>query len=191
MLRRRTVLTKGAVVLGLMLMFLPQNASGKGGLFDHSMTITTGLYAAEGFGSNLYVGGRYNHYFEKWKYFVETSVGYSSLRSQVLKDLANFQVFDTENLWTYEFIMGYDMAPLRNFPYLLTGVAGISQGGQFKFAYVIGLGKQIPLAQFFKVKRLGIRYDIRDQIFKQQVTNTAKAFIAHNLIFTVGLQYYF
>ena len=82
------------------------------------------------------------------------------------------------------------MKPLGGFPYLVVGVANINQGGQSKFSYILGLGKQIPLAQFFNVKRLGVRYDIRDQIFKQQVNNS-DSFTSHNLIFSLELHYYF
>lgn len=160
------------------------------GLFSNAMSFSSGVYSAEGFGSNFYFGLRYNHFFSKWRYFVEGSIGVSSLKSQVLQDLAAFQVFDSEKLLTYEFLLGYDMAPLGNFPFIVAGVAGLNQGGQSKFAYVIGLGKQIPLAQFFKTKRVGLRYDIRDQIFRQQI-NDADAFTAHNLVFSVGLSYYF
>jgi hypothetical protein len=107
-----------------------------------------------------------------------------------LEDLAAFQVFDSEGLFTYEFLLGYDMKPAGGFPFLVVGVAGINQGGQSKFSYVIGLGKHIPLAQLLNVRRLGFRYDIRDQIFKQQVSDKG-SFVAHNLVFTFGLTYYF
>jgi hypothetical protein len=159
-------------------------------LFTNGLTITNGIYAAEGLGSNYYLGARYNHFFSKWTYFVEASVGISSVKSQMLEDLASFQVFDSDGLFTYEFLLGYDMKPLGGFPFLVAGVANINQGGQSKFSYVIGLGKHIPLAQFFSTKRWGLRYDIRDQIFKQQVSDKG-AFVAHNLVFTLGLTYYF
>lgn len=161
-----------------------------GSIFTNGLTITNGVYAAEGFGSNYYFGARYNHFFSKWTYFVEASIGFSSVKSQVLEDLAALQVFDSNDLMTYEFLLGYDMKPLGGFPFLVAGVAGINQGGQSKFAYVLGLGKHIPLAQFFNVKRLGLRYDVRDQIFKQQVSDK-DSFVAHNLVFTLGLTYYF
>lgn len=160
------------------------------GIYTNSLTFTNGIYSAEGFGSNYYLGARYNHFFSKWTYFVEASIGFSSVKSQVLEDLAAFQVFDSEGLTAYEFLLGYDMKPLGGFPFLVAGVAGINQGGQSKFAYVLGLGKHIPLAQFFNVKRLGLRYDVRDHIFKQQVSDKG-SFVAHNLVFTLGLTYYF
>lgn len=179
----------GVIILIETLLLAAPGVQAKG-LFSNSMSFSSGVYSAEGFGSNFYFGMRYNHFFSKWRYFVEGSIGVSSLKSQVLQDLAAFQVFDSEKLLAYEFLLGYDMAPLGNFPFIVAGVAGLNQGGQSKFAYVIGLGKQIPLAQFFKTKRLGLRYDIRDQIFKQQI-NDANAFTAHNLVFSLGLSYYF
>lgn len=183
---------KFSFIIGILLItlfFLPVTAEA-GGIFSNALTITNGVYAAEGFGSNYYFGARYNHFFSKWTYFVEASIGFSSLKSPVLEDLAAFQVFDSEDLTTYEFLLGYDMKPLGGFPFLVAGVAGINQGGQSKFAYVLGLGKHIPLAQFFKVKRLGLRYDIRDQIFKQQISDKG-SFVSHNLVFSLGLTYYF
>lgn len=180
----------GATTAIVCLALLFSGSAKAGGIFTNSLTITNGIYAAEGFGSNYYLGARYNHFFNKWTYFVEASIGFSSVKSQVLDDLANFQVFDSEKLYTYEFLLGYDMKPLGGFPFLVAGVAGINQGGQSKFSYVLGLGKHIPLAQFFNVKRLGLRYDIRDQIFKQQISDK-DAFTAHNLVFSLGLTYYF
>lgn len=161
-----------------------------GGLFENSVGVANGFYAAEGFGTNYYLGLRYNHYYSRWKYFVEGSIGFSSIKSQVLDDLAAFSVFENDGLFTYEFMLGYDLKPLGSLPYVTVGVAGVNQGGQSKFAMAFGLGKHIPLAQFFKVKKLGIRYDIRDFIFKQQINN-ANSFTSHNLSFTLALQYYF
>ncbi len=158
--------------------------------YENSVGLANGLYAAEGFGANYYLGLRYTHFFDNWHYFVEGTLGFSSLSSPVLNDLAAFQVFDSQKLWAYEFLFGYDMRPLYGLPYVLAGVAAVNQGGQSKFSYVIGVGKQIPLVQFFNVKRLGIRYDIRDHIFRQQI-NENEPFTAHNLVVTVGLQYYF
>ena len=171
------------------ILLLPSPASAQSG-FRNSASLTSGLYAADGFGSNFYYGARFNHYFNKWRYFVEGSIGFSSLQSEVLQDLTAFQVFDSEGLTAIEFLFGYDPRPLAGLPYFVGGVASINQGGQSRFAYVVGFGKHIPLAQFFKVKKLGIRYDIRDHIFRQKI-NDAGSFISHNLVFSLGIQYYF
>ncbi len=160
------------------------------GLFKNSVNVANGFYAAEGFGTNYMLALRYNHYYQKWRYFIETGVSFSSIKSQVLEDLAAFTVFSDNGLFTYDFLLGYDMKPLGSVPYFVGGVAAVNQGGQTKFSGVIGVGKHIPLAQFFKVKKLGVRYEIRDYIFRQQINN-ADAFTAHNLSFTLALQYYF
>ncbi len=178
------------LVIGFLVIGFAGNQPLRADVFENSFGIANGIYAAEGFGSNYYLGVRYTHLFSKWHYFVETSVGLSSLKSPVLNDLASFQVFDSQNLMAYEFLFGYDMRPLNGLPYVVFGVAGLNQGGQSKFAYVIGLGKQIPLAQFFDVKRIGLRYDIRDHIFRQKLNDNGR-FTAHNLVFTFGFQYYF
>lgn len=192
MLRRATHRRgwSGWILATIMLASLIGSSPAKAGGLNNGFGIMNGIYAAEGFGSNYYFGARYNHYFNRYRYFVEGNVGFSSLKSQVLEDLAAFQVFQSEGLFTYEFLLGYDVRPLSGLPYVVMGVAGVSQGGQSKFAYVLGIGKLIPLAQFFDVKRFGIRYDIRDHIFKQQI-NEDNSFTAHNLVFSVGLQYYF
>ncbi len=192
MLRRATHRRgwSGWTLTAIMLALLFANPPAKAGGMDNGFGIMNGIYAAEGFGTNYYFGARYNHYFNKYRYFVEGNVGFSSLKSQVLENLAAFQVFKSEGLFTYEFLLGYDARPLGGLPYVVFGVAGLNQGGQSKFATVLGVGKLIPLAQFFDVKRFGLRYDIRDHIFKQQINDTG-SFIAHNLVFSVGLQYYF
>lgn len=178
------------MMTGLVLFGLLWGGMATAAPYDNGLTVMNGLYAAEGFGSNYYFGLRYTHYFNKWNHFVEGAVGFSSVRSSVLRDLTAFQVFEGEGLLTYQFLMGYDHRPLGGLPYVVAGVAAINQGGQSKFAWVIGLGKHIPLAQYFDVKRWGIRYDIRDQIFKQQVSDRG-SFIAHNLVVSLGVQYYF
>lgn len=183
-------LRKVFCILLILMITISTGLQAKKGLYRNSGSITNGLYAADGFGSNYYVGLRYNHYFDKWKYFVEGSIGFSSLKSDVLNDLASFQVFNSQDLNAYEFLLGYDPKPLSGLPYFVAGVASINQGGQSRFAYVLGFGKHIPLAQFFRIKRLGVRYDIRDHIFRQEI-NDAGAFTSHNLVFSFGLQYYF
>lgn len=187
--RRKNSISQIITLLAVVLM-LSLTPPAHGGIYENSFGLTNGLYAAEGFGSNYYFGLRYNHFFNKWHYIVETSIGFSSLDSPVLQDLGAFQVFDNQGLFTYEFLLGYDFKPAGSIPYVVAGVAGLNQGGQSKFAFVIGLGKHIPLAQYFKIKRFGIRYDIRDQIFKQQITDM-NSFISHNLVVSLGAQYYF
>lgn len=184
-MKKKSIIKIIAVIALLMM-----SVNSQAGVWENSLGVKTGIYASEGFGSNFYYGLQYNHYFSNWQYFVEGTIGFSSIKSPVLEDLGAFQVFETQKLTTYEFLFGYDMKPLGGFPYLVVGVANINQGGQSKFSYILGLGKQIPLAQFFNVKRLGVRYDIRDQIFKQQVNNS-DSFTSHNLIFSLGLHYYF
>ena len=158
--------------------------------YDNSISLTIGAYAASGFGTNPFIGGRYNYYFLSGKGFVEGALGFGSLRSPVLENVTKSQLFETERLSSYEFVVGYDPAPSTYIPYMTIGVAGINQGGQSKFAGSIGLGKRVPLTGLFNGNQLGFRYDIRDQIFSQSVNNS-DPFVAHNLVFTCGLQLFF
>ncbi len=157
---------------------------------QNALAFSAGLYAAEGLGSNFYYGVNYTHSLKGWRYFVEGSFGFSSVSSNLLSTIADFQLFESDNLYTYQFLAGYDFDPLGGMPHLVAGVAGVNQGGQSKFAYVVGIGKRIPLAQFGGAKRLGLRYDIHDQIFKQTL-NADHSFTAHNLVLTLGMYYYF
>jgi hypothetical protein len=159
-------------------------------IYQNGLTLSAGMYSASGFGTNPYFGARYNRFLGSGKFFSEISFGFSSLKSKVLENVANFQIFESNNLYAYEFSIGYDANPSGNLPYLLAGVAGVNQGGQSNFAYVIGLGKQIPLSKYFNTKSFGFRYDIRDQIFSQRINN-GDSFISHNIIFTIGFQFYF
>lgn len=158
--------------------------------YESSISLSAGAYAASGFGTNQFVGLRYNYFFMGGRYFVEASLGLGSLRSRVLENVAKAQVFETERLLAYEFVGAYDYNPSGYLPYFAFGVAGINQGGQSKFAGVFGVGKRIPLAGLFGTNQLGVRYDIRDQIFSQKI-NDSDPFISHNLAFTFGLQLYF
>jgi|WetSurMetagenome_2_1015567.scaffolds.fasta_scaffold08970_3 hypothetical protein len=158
--------------------------------FEHSISVTVGAYAASGFGTNPYAGARYNYYFFAGKGFVEGALGFGSLRSRVLENVSKSQLFDTERLSSYEFVVGYDPAPSLAIPYVTAGVAGINQGGQSKYAASLGLGKRVPLSGLFSGNQLAFRYDIRDQIFSQSINNS-DPFIAHNFVFTCGLQLFF
>jgi len=160
------------------------------GYHQNSLTLSVGAYAASGFGTNPYAGVRYNYILPDDRFFVEGSIGFSSLKSDVLETISRSQVFPSNDLYTYEFVLAYDAHPTGYVPYILAGVAGINQGGQTSFAGVLGLGKRMPLANFLGSDQLGLRYDIRDQVFSQQINN-ADPFLAHNITFTLGLQFYF
>ncbi|MDH4070824.1 MAG: hypothetical protein OEV30_10415 [Ignavibacteria bacterium] len=158
--------------------------------FQNSLTLSLGMYSSSGFGTNPYVAGRYNYFLPGDRFFVEASLGFTSLKSDVLGTLARSQVFETQDLYTYEFAVAYDPSPSGYIPFVLAGVAGINQGGQNTFSGVIGLGKRIPLGYLFGSNKIGLRYDIRDQIFSQTINN-AEPFISHNIQFSLGLQLYF
>jgi len=158
--------------------------------YESSLSLSGGAYAASGFGTNHYVGVRYNYFFLGGRYFVEAALGFSSLRSRVLESVSNLRLFDTQRLYAYEFVGAYDASPSGYIPFITAGFAGINQGGQSRFAGVLGLGKRIPLPGFLGTNQLGLRYDIRDHIFEQRV-NGGDSFIAHNIGFTLGMQLYF
>jgi hypothetical protein len=157
---------------------------------DQSISLTGGLYAVSGFGTNLYSSMRYDYFLPGARYFVEGSLGVGSVHSNVIGTVTKAAIFTSDNLVTYEFAFAYDYAPIGALPYLLLGVGGVREGEETHFAGIIGLGKRIPLPGMFGSNALGIRYDIRDQIFGQ-VINNSDPFIAHNIAATVGLQIYF
>jgi hypothetical protein len=173
------------VALGLLV-----SSAGAQGYYQNSLTLSLGAYAASRFGTNPYVGVRYNYILPDERFFVEGSLGFSSLKSDVLETISRSQVFASDDLYTYEFVFAYDAVPTGYVPYVLGGVAGINQGGQTSFAGVLGLGKRMPLANFLGSDQLALRYDIRDQVFSQRINN-AEPFLAHNITFTLGLQLFF
>lgn len=157
--------------------------------YEHGLTLSAGAYSASGFGTNQFVGARYNYFLFGGKYFVEASYGTGSLKSKVLENLKKPLVYDTERLVAYEFLAAYDHNPSGYLPYFAAGVAGIDQGGVSRFAGVVGVGKRIPLIGFLGTDQFGVRYDIRDHIFSQTISD-GEPFISHNLVFTFGLQLY-
>ncbi|MDH3252879.1 MAG: hypothetical protein OEM41_08810 [Ignavibacteria bacterium] len=165
----------------------PMNAQTR---IQNSLSIAIGAYAASGFGNNLYGAVRYNYFFLGGRYFVEASLGVSSLKSRVLENVSRAQLFDTERLFTYEFVIAFDAIPAAAVPFVVVGVAGVNQGGTSSFAGVLGLGKRIPIPGLFGTNQIGFRYDVRDQIFSQTINNS-DPFIVHNIVFSVGLQLYF
>ena len=158
--------------------------------YENSLSISAGAYAVGGFGTNQFVGIRYNYFFLGGRYFVEASIGSGSIKSKVLENFSKTPVFETEKLVAYEFLTAYDHSPSSYVPYFTFGVAGINQGGISRFAGVVGVGKRIPLTGFLGTDQLGIRYDIRDHIFSQSI-NDSDPFISNNLVFTFGLQFFF
>jgi hypothetical protein len=80
--------------------------------FENSISLAAGAYAASGFGTNSFLGARYNYYILGGRYFVEASFGVSSLRSRVLESVTQAQVYASEKLYTYEFVGAYDPNPV-------------------------------------------------------------------------------
>jgi hypothetical protein len=158
--------------------------------YSHSISLSVGAYAASGLGTNPHYAARYNYFISGGKFFVEGALGFGSLRSNVLASITKSQLFESERLYTYEFVAGFDPFPNSYVPFMILGVAGINQGGQSMFAGVIGLGKRIPLRGVFGGNQFGLRYDVRDQIFSQRILNK-EPFVSHNFAFTVGVQFYF
>jgi len=179
------------VIAGVLMLwvFLGSSASAQF-RYQNSLSLSTGAYAASGFGTNLYGGVRYGYFFYGGRYFFEASLGFSNLKSRVLENVSKTQLFETERLFAYEFVVAYDYNPSGAIPFLVFGVAGVNQGGTSVFAGVLGLGKHIPIPGFLGTNQLGIRYDIRDQIFSQTINNS-DPFISHNIVFSIGVQFYF
>jgi hypothetical protein len=158
--------------------------------YHNSVSVSAGAFALSGFGTNHFVGARYNYFFLGGTYFVEGSIGFGSLHSRVLENVARSRLYESDRLYAYEFVAAYDPQPTGYLPYFTVGVAGINLGGQSNFAGVIGIGKRIPLSGLLGSNQFGLRYDVRDQIFSQQVNNS-EAFLTHNIVFTVGMQFHF
>jgi hypothetical protein len=158
--------------------------------YEHSLSLSGGLYAASGIGTNFTYAGRYDYFMFGGRYFVEGAIGFGTLHSGVINAVSKARLFPTDELLTYEFGVAFDAAPAGNIPFVLLGVAGVRQGGETSFAGVIGLGKRIPISGISGPTGFGIRYDIRDQIFSERVNNS-DPFIAHNIVATVGIQVYF
>jgi hypothetical protein len=158
--------------------------------FDQSLSLSGGLYAASGFGTNFYTSGRYDYYILGGRYLIEGSLGVGSLQSKVISSVTKAQIFTSDNLVTYEFTFAYDNAPGGALPFFMFGVGGVREGQETHFAGIIGLGKRIPLPGFLGSNALGFRYDIRDQIFSQAINNS-DPFVVHNIVATLGLQVYF
>lgn len=158
--------------------------------YKNGFTISTGIYSASGFGTNPYAAFRYNRYLSKGRHFVEASFGISSIDSDVLRTVANVRLFENTRLLIYEFVYGYDPKMWTSFPYLTAGVAGINQGGQSKFAFVAGIGNRLYFDTIFGSRKIGLRYDLRDHILKQRF-NDKKSFFAHNLVFTINLEFFY
>jgi len=158
--------------------------------FDQSLSLSGGLYAASGFGTNFYTTGRYDYFIAGGRYFVEVSLGAGSIQSKVISSVTKAEIFTSDNLITYEFSFAYDYAQGGALPFFVFGVGAVREGQETHFAGVIGLGKRIPIPGLFGSNALGFRYDIRDQIFSQQINNS-DPFIVHNIVATLGIQIYF
>jgi len=158
--------------------------------YGYGFSIGTGLYASEGFGTNLSGAVRVNKYFSAGRHFVEGSLGITSIESEVLKAIGNTQFFENNRLLSLEFLYGYDPKMWTSLPYFTMGVASISQGGQSRFAGVLGIGNRIYFDTLFGSKKMGLRYDLRDHIFKQSY-NSSSSFITHNLNLSLNFEFFF
>lgn len=158
--------------------------------YKYGLSLGTGIYAAEGFGTNLSAAMRFNKYFEQGRHFIEGSFGITSIESRVLDAIANTQFFENNRLISLEFLYGYDPKMWTSLPYFTAGVASISQGGQSRFAGILGIGNRIHFDKIFGSKKIGLRYDLRDHIFKQSY-NDNKSFFTHNLNLSLNLEFFF
>lgn len=174
-------------VLFFFLITTPLLAQLKG---KHSLGVSGGLYSAEGLGTNGYGKIKYNHYLDGGKHFFEAGVGVGSIKSMVLKTVANAQLFKNERLMVYELSYGYHPRMWSSLPYFLIGVASIDQGGQSKFSYVLGLGNRISLGNLSSQSSWGVRYDVRDHIFEQSF-NGNSPFLTNNFVFTVTVELFY
>ena len=147
--------------------------------------VFAGLYSADGIATNFYYGARYDYGFQGGKFFVEAALGVGSLDSKVLDAVTSASLFESSRLLTYEFGVAYDHTPTGPVPFVLLGVTGIDQGGQTKFAGVIGFGKRFLISGIFD-NQLIARLDVRDHMFSQEFNNKG-SFVAHNLGLTMGL----
>jgi len=183
-----TLLTRGALLLGLVAS--SAGIAGAQARYEQSLSLSGGLYAASGFGTNFYTSGRYDYFIPGTRWFIEGSLGVGSLTSKVMSSVTKAQIFTSDNLVTYEFAGAFDYAPGGALPFFLFGVGGVREGEETHFAGVLGIGKRVALPGFLGSNALGFRYDIRDQIFSQ-VINNSDPFIVHNITATLGLQIYF
>lgn len=158
--------------------------------YNNGFNISLGAYSTSGFGTNPYAAFRYNHYLSRGKHFAEVSFGISSIESDVLRTVANAQLFENNRLLVYEVVYGYDPKMYTSLPYFVAGLAGVNQGGQSKFAVVLGIGNRLYFETIFGSKKIGLRYDLRDHILSQRF-NEKKSFIAHNLVFTINLEFFY
>lgn len=158
--------------------------------YKYGFTIGTGIYAADGFGSNFSAAMRINRYFNQGKHFLEASLGISNLNSGVLRAIGSNGFFKNNRLFSIEFLYGYDPKMWTSLPYFTIGVANVNQGGQNNYAGVLGIGNRLHFNTIFGSKKIGLRYDLRDHIFKQSF-NAGESFIAHNLNFSLNLEFFF
>jgi len=185
----KQILLKLTIVFAIILIFSAENANAQLP-YRNSLALSAGAYAASGFGTNHFLGLRYNHLLEEGKYFVEAALGFTSIRSKVLQSISNAQIFESNSLYVYEFLFGYDNKMWGNLPFITAGFAGVNQGGQSRFAGVVGIGKRIILSKLFNTSHLGFRYDIRDQIYNQELNNS-ESFVTHNFVVTLGFEFYY
>jgi len=157
--------------------------------YTSGLSIAMGIYSSEGIGTNPYAGLRYSRYLKQGTHFFEASFGISSVESSVLKSVAGVRLFDGTRLLAYEIVYGYDPKMWTSMPYFIAGVANVNQGGQSKYSGVVGIGNRFHFDTLFGSKKIGLKYDIRDHILKQKFTER-EAFIAHNLVVTLNLEFF-
>jgi len=155
--------------------------------YKNGLSLGIGPYAAEGLGTNFYTELRYNHFLSQGKYFFEGAVGIGSIESALLKAISSSQLFGGNSLTVYQFLFGYDPEYRGSIPYLIGGFAGLNQGGESRFAFILGFGKRFSL---WGSTDFRLRYDIRTQIFKQELNNE-DSFTSLNIALTIGCEYLF
>jgi len=140
---------------------------------NFELTAYYGVLDVEDFGTEPSYGLRAAYHVTE-DFFIEGSIGASTVSDETLENLTTFNILQDEDISYYNLSIGYNIFPGeiflgRNFAmtstfYLMFGVGNVEFNDEDEFAYNVGFGMKVLPADW-----LSLRLDVRDIIYESDL----------------------
>ena len=162
---------------------------------DFEVTLFTGTYATQNFGSSWVYGARLGYHITE-DFFVEAAYGQTKVSDELFRQILPGGIFATtsEKLAYYNLSFGYNLFPGEIFIggsrarpsqfYLVAGAGSTKFADQRKPTFNFGFGYRVYLADW-----VAFQLDLRDHVFSLDLLGKREN--TQNVELTGGLSFYF
>lgn len=162
---------------------------------DFEISLFTGTYATQNFGSSWVYGARLGYHITE-DFFVEGAYGQTKVSDELFRQIlpGGILVADTNKLSYYNLSVGYNLFPGEIFIggrrarpsqfYIVAGMGSTKFADQRKPTFNAGFGYRVYLADW-----VALQLDLRDHIFSLDLLGKRES--TQNVELTGGLSFYF